>query len=123
MVTSGTLQLQKATIQMSCWRQHLEDYHHGTMSGCATITIRRGDISEVSIFIHRIYMCYIFFERSLMWIVILPGLTLSDYIKWEEWWYRYQQWLKQERNFERWNRSSGSSHRRRRGNSSQHSAN
>jgi hypothetical protein len=30
----------------------------------------------------------------------LRDLTISDYIKWEEWWYRYQEWLKQERYFE-----------------------
>lgn len=30
----------------------------------------------------------------------LRDLTLQDYIKWEEWWYRYQEWLKQERYFE-----------------------
>lgn len=30
----------------------------------------------------------------------LRDLSISDYIKWEEWWYRYQEWLKQERYFE-----------------------
>lgn len=30
----------------------------------------------------------------------LRDLTLQDYKKWEEWWYRYQEWLKQERYFE-----------------------
>lgn len=51
-------------------------------------------------------------------MVCVAGLSLSDYIKWEEWWYRYQQWLKQERNYERWmtsgSRGGGSTHRRRR---------
>ncbi|XP_028163434.1 serine/arginine repetitive matrix protein 1 [Ostrinia furnacalis] len=32
----------------------------------------------------------------------LRGLTLSDYVKWEEWWYKYQEWLKRERAYERW---------------------
>lgn len=30
----------------------------------------------------------------------LRDLTLQDYKRWEEWWYRYQEWLKQERYFE-----------------------
>lgn len=30
----------------------------------------------------------------------LRDLTIQDYIKWEEWWYRYQEWLAQERYFE-----------------------
>lgn len=30
----------------------------------------------------------------------LRDLTLADYKRWEEWWYRYQEWLKQERYFE-----------------------
>lgn len=30
----------------------------------------------------------------------LRDLTLQDYIKWEEWWFKYQEWLKQERYFE-----------------------
>lgn len=30
------------------------------------------------------------------------GLTLGDYVKWEEWWYKYQEWLKHERAYERW---------------------
>lgn len=30
----------------------------------------------------------------------LRDLTIQDYIKWEEWWYRYQEWLQQERYFE-----------------------
>lgn len=32
----------------------------------------------------------------------LRGLTLGDYVKWEEWWYKYQEWLKHERAYERW---------------------
>ncbi|XP_050676396.1 serine/arginine repetitive matrix protein 1 isoform X2 [Leptidea sinapis] len=32
----------------------------------------------------------------------LRGLTLADYVKWEEWWYKYQEWLKRERAYERW---------------------
>lgn len=32
----------------------------------------------------------------------LRGLTLCDYVKWEEWWYKYQDWLKRERAYERW---------------------
>ncbi|CAH2229263.1 jg11290 [Pararge aegeria aegeria] len=32
----------------------------------------------------------------------LRGLTLGDYVKWEEWWYKYQEWLKRERAYERW---------------------
>lgn len=35
----------------------------------------------------------------------LRDLTLQDYVKWEEWWYRYQEWLKQERYFEMWERN------------------
>uniref|UniRef100_A0A8D8S269 Serine/arginine repetitive matrix protein 1 n=3 Tax=Cacopsylla melanoneura TaxID=428564 RepID=A0A8D8S269_9HEMI len=30
----------------------------------------------------------------------LRDLTLADYIKWEEWWYKYQDWLDNERYFE-----------------------
>jgi hypothetical protein len=30
----------------------------------------------------------------------LRDLTLQDYQQWEQWWYRYQEWLKQERYFE-----------------------
>lgn len=30
----------------------------------------------------------------------LRDLTLQDYEQWENWWYRYQEWLKQERYFE-----------------------
>ncbi|XP_018359625.1 PREDICTED: serine/arginine repetitive matrix protein 1 [Trachymyrmex cornetzi] len=46
----------------------------------------------------------------------LRDLTLDDYIKWEEWWYKYQEWLEAERFYEQWassNRSSGSSRKRR----------
>lgn len=42
----------------------------------------------------------------------LRDLDLKDYIKWEEWWYRYQEWLKQERYYEFWERQQ--MHRRRR---------
>ncbi|XP_020806689.1 serine/arginine repetitive matrix protein 1 isoform X1 [Drosophila serrata] len=35
----------------------------------------------------------------------LRDLDLKDYIKWEEWWYKYQEWLKQERYYEYWDRS------------------
>lgn len=34
----------------------------------------------------------------------LRDLDLKDYVKWEEWWYRYQEWLKQERYYEFWER-------------------
>lgn len=30
----------------------------------------------------------------------LRDLSLQDYQRWEEWWFRYQEWLKQERYFE-----------------------
>ncbi|XP_055902361.1 WAS/WASL-interacting protein family member 1 isoform X2 [Eupeodes corollae] len=42
----------------------------------------------------------------------LRDLDLKDYIKWEEWWYKYQEWLKQERYYEFWERQQ--MHRRRR---------
>lgn len=32
----------------------------------------------------------------------LRDLTLDDYIKWEEWWYKYQDWLANERHYEHW---------------------
>ncbi|XP_071051184.1 serine/arginine repetitive matrix protein 1 isoform X2 [Onthophagus taurus] len=32
----------------------------------------------------------------------LRDLTLEDYIKWEEWWYKYQDWLANERHYEHW---------------------
>ncbi|XP_058058292.1 serine/arginine repetitive matrix protein 1 [Anopheles bellator] len=35
----------------------------------------------------------------------LRDLDLQDYIKWEEWWYKYQEWLKQERYYELWERT------------------
>ncbi|CAH1985577.1 unnamed protein product [Acanthoscelides obtectus] len=48
----------------------------------------------------------------------LRDLTLDDYIKWEEWWYKYQDWLANERHYEHWlsthGGSSGGGRRRRR---------
>ncbi|KAK4883673.1 hypothetical protein RN001_006992 [Aquatica leii] len=32
----------------------------------------------------------------------LRDLSLDDYIKWEEWWYKYQDWLANERHYEHW---------------------
>ncbi|KAJ9591952.1 hypothetical protein L9F63_001554, partial [Diploptera punctata] len=32
----------------------------------------------------------------------LRDLTLDDYMKWEEWWYKYQEWLETERYYEHW---------------------
>ncbi|XP_017768137.1 PREDICTED: serine/arginine repetitive matrix protein 1 isoform X2 [Nicrophorus vespilloides] len=32
----------------------------------------------------------------------LRDLTLDDYVKWEEWWYKYQDWLANERHYEHW---------------------
>lgn len=32
----------------------------------------------------------------------LRDLTIEDYIKWEEWWYKYQDWLANERHYEHW---------------------
>lgn len=32
----------------------------------------------------------------------LRDLSLDDYIKWEQWWYKYQEWLKNERYYEHW---------------------
>lgn len=51
----------------------------------------------------------------------LRDLTLDDYIKWEEWWYKYQEWLETERYYEQWtaqstSRLSGNRKRRRRNN-------
>ncbi|CAD1476622.1 unnamed protein product, partial [Heterotrigona itama] len=46
----------------------------------------------------------------------LRDLTLDDYIKWEEWWYKYQEWLEAERFYEQWassNRPSGGTRKRR----------
>lgn len=31
----------------------------------------------------------------------LRDLTLQDYIKWEQWWYKYQDWLDNERYYDR----------------------
>ncbi|XP_015524056.1 serine/arginine repetitive matrix protein 1 isoform X1 [Neodiprion lecontei] len=45
----------------------------------------------------------------------LRDLTLDDYVKWEEWWYKYQEWLEAERYYEQWatNRPSGGGRKRR----------
>ncbi|XP_076260462.1 uncharacterized protein LOC143196574 isoform X2 [Rhynchophorus ferrugineus] len=43
----------------------------------------------------------------------LRDLTLEDYIKWEEWWYKYQDWLANERHYEHWLATHGNSGRRR----------
>ncbi|KAH0553274.1 hypothetical protein KQX54_000872 [Cotesia glomerata] len=37
----------------------------------------------------------------------LRDLTLDDYVKWEEWWYKYQEWLEAERFYEQWATSGG----------------
>ncbi|XP_058795473.1 uncharacterized protein LOC131666647 [Phymastichus coffea] len=56
----------------------------------------------------------------------LRDLTLDDYIKWEEWWYKYQEWLEAERYYEQWavqsasRSSSGSGRKRRRRNNTTH---
>lgn len=42
----------------------------------------------------------------------LRDLDLEDYVKWEEWWYKYQEWLKQERYYEMWERSRMNRHRK-----------
>ncbi|XP_018580050.1 serine/arginine repetitive matrix protein 1 isoform X2 [Anoplophora glabripennis] len=42
----------------------------------------------------------------------LRDLTLDDYIKWEEWWYKYQDWLANERHYEHWLSSQSSGRRR-----------
>ncbi|XP_014212702.1 serine/arginine repetitive matrix protein 1 [Copidosoma floridanum] len=49
----------------------------------------------------------------------LRDLSLDDYIKWEEWWYKYQEWLEAERYYEQWaaqasNRPAGGVNRKRR---------
>ncbi|KAL1516137.1 hypothetical protein ABEB36_000058 [Hypothenemus hampei] len=44
----------------------------------------------------------------------LRDLTLDDYVKWEEWWYKYQDWLANERHYEHWLATHGSSGSRRR---------
>lgn len=41
-------------------------------------------------------------------------VLFQDYIKWEEWWYKYQEWLKQERYYEFWERQHHMNSRRRR---------
>ncbi|KAJ8677325.1 hypothetical protein QAD02_013112 [Eretmocerus hayati] len=55
----------------------------------------------------------------------LRDLDLEDYIKWEEWWYKYQEWLEAERYYEQWasqtaNRLGGGSRKRRRRNNTGH---
>ncbi|XP_056633792.1 serine/arginine repetitive matrix protein 1 isoform X1 [Diorhabda sublineata] len=42
----------------------------------------------------------------------LRDLTLDDYVKWEEWWYKYQDWLANERHYEHWLASQGGGRRR-----------
>ncbi|XP_031638963.1 uncharacterized protein DDB_G0287625 isoform X2 [Contarinia nasturtii] len=42
----------------------------------------------------------------------LRDLDLKDYVKWEEWWYRYQEWLKQERYYEFYERQQMNRRRR-----------
>lgn len=42
----------------------------------------------------------------------LRDLDLKDYIKWEEWWYKYQEWLKHERYYEYWERQQIARRRR-----------
>ena len=37
-------------------------------------------------------------------ITDLDSPLSQDYVKWEEWWYKYQEWLKQERYYEFWER-------------------
>ncbi|XP_034248935.1 serine/arginine repetitive matrix protein 1-like [Thrips palmi] len=37
----------------------------------------------------------------------LRDLTLDDYMKWEEWWYKYQEWLEAERYYEQWHAMRG----------------
>ncbi|KAK9884834.1 hypothetical protein WA026_009058 [Henosepilachna vigintioctopunctata] len=43
----------------------------------------------------------------------LRDLSLEDYVKWEEWWYKYQDWLANERHYEHWARTQSGSRRRR----------
>ncbi|XP_043470084.1 serine/arginine repetitive matrix protein 2-like [Leptopilina heterotoma] len=48
----------------------------------------------------------------------LRDLSLDDYVKWEEWWYKYQEWLEAERYYEQWATSratGGGGGRKRRG--------
>ncbi|XP_055307544.1 serine/arginine repetitive matrix protein 1 isoform X2 [Sitodiplosis mosellana] len=42
----------------------------------------------------------------------LRDLDLKDYVKWEDWWYKYQSWLKQERYYEFYERQQMSRRRR-----------
>ncbi|XP_074028879.1 LOW QUALITY PROTEIN: uncharacterized protein [Leptinotarsa decemlineata] len=42
----------------------------------------------------------------------LRDLTLDDYVKWEEWWYKYQDWLANERHYEHWLSTQGGGRRR-----------
>ncbi|KAK6624168.1 hypothetical protein RUM43_004519 [Polyplax serrata] len=44
----------------------------------------------------------------------LRDLTLDDYIKWEEWWYKYQEWLEAERYYEHWANIRARHHKSRR---------
>lgn len=48
----------------------------------------------------------------------LRDLSLDDYVKWEEWWYKYQDWLQNERHYEHWlathNNSGGGRRRKKR---------
>lgn len=37
----------------------------------------------------------------------LRDLSLEDYVKWEEWWYKYQDWLANERHYEHWLTTQG----------------
>ncbi|CAG9766697.1 unnamed protein product [Ceutorhynchus assimilis] len=39
----------------------------------------------------------------------LRDLSLDDYVKWEEWWYKYQDWLTNERHYEHWLTTHGNS--------------
>ncbi|XP_063976707.1 serine/arginine repetitive matrix protein 1 [Diachasmimorpha longicaudata] len=54
----------------------------------------------------------------------LRDLTLDDYVKWEEWWYKYQEWLEAERFYEQWSaagaRGGGGRKRRGRRNNANH---
>ncbi|GLV44341.1 uncharacterized protein CBL_12363 [Carabus blaptoides fortunei] len=43
----------------------------------------------------------------------LRDLSLDDYIKWEQWWYKYQEWLKNERYYEHWLTSQNRRRRKR----------
>ncbi|EEB16604.1 conserved hypothetical protein [Pediculus humanus corporis] len=44
----------------------------------------------------------------------LRDLTLEDYMKWEEWWYKYQEWLEAERYYEHWANIRARHHKSRR---------